>query len=265
MRTGFLGRLADTLDDGSPLVGLSLMGPTPHLLSHQAATMALSGPDDLWFLEPSDWTDALAYQSGLKQFQGSDELSNMIVESYGQLGSLALDLNTESEELDWDLPMIAEGGQLGQDLHFAADAIAANVGVRVVYTANGSYDTHSNHNWQQADNLSQVDAAVDGFLTRADDLGFADRVLVATVSEFGRRVAENDSGLDHGSASTMVVAGAVGNARLGERPSLSDLDDDDNLRVALGFDRYLASLAEEWLGVEAASVLPGEPETLDLI
>ncbi|MDA3038205.1 MAG: hypothetical protein O3C27_01525 [Actinomycetota bacterium] len=31
------------------------------------------------------------------------------------------------------------------------------------------------------------------------------------------------------------------------------LDDDGNLRVASGFDRYLATLAEEWLGVEAAS------------
>ncbi|NJR31283.1 DUF1501 domain-containing protein [bacterium] len=31
-----------------------------------------------------------------------------------------------------------------------------------------------------------------------------DRVLVATTSEFGRRVRENGSGLDHGAASSMA-------------------------------------------------------------
>lgn len=89
-------------------------------------------------------------------------------------------------------------------------------------------------------------------------------MVVATVSEFGRRVPENDSGLDHGVASTMLVAGPVADRRAGERPSLDDLNDDDNLRTAIGFDRYLASLAQEWLGVEAASVLPGEPRPLGL-
>jgi uncharacterized protein (DUF1501 family) len=135
----------------------------------------------------------------------------------------------------------------------------------VLYVSDGDYDTHDNHRWRQADNLARLDAAVDGFLRRADALGVADRVVVATVSEFGRRVPENGRGLDHGSASTMLVAGAIEPRRLGDRPGLDDLDDDDNLRVAVGFDRYLASLAEDWLGVEAASVLPGRPEPLGLV
>lgn len=42
-------------------------------------------------------------------------------------------------------------------------------------------------------------------------------------------------------------------------------DENDNLRTTIGFDRYLASLAQEWLGVEAASVLPGAPEPVGLL
>ncbi len=284
LRTGFLGRLADALDDGSPLVGVSMAGPSPHLLADQAATMSLAGPDDLWFLMPDDWVDIAAFQQGWSRqmalagaepgARADDSETTRLLDaaagSYRELQQLAVSLDKgrsddDDEELDWESPMLSDGGQLGHSLYHAADLIAADLGVRVLYTADGSYDTHQGHNWQQQDNLSRLDAAVDGFLDRAEELGFADRVLVATISEFGRRVPENDDGLDHGAASTMLLAGAVENRRLGERSPLDDLDEDDNLRVNIGFDRYLAGLAEGWLGVEASSVLPGQPEPLELI
>ncbi len=272
LRTGFLGRLCDAVDHGGPLVGVSLQGPTPHLVCQQAATMSLSGRNDLWFLEPTDWVDALAFQRGLATFAGGDdELAGLVVDAYQELTNLANGLASgpgaddgDGDEINWDLPMFAEGGQLGHDLYFAADLIESGVGVQVVYVAHGDYDTHQGHQWRHPELLSEVDAAVDGFLDRAEVGGWGDSVLVATVSEFGRRVQENESGLDHGSASTMLVAGPVDDRRLGERPPLNDLDDDGNLKVGVGFDRYLASLAQEWLGVEAASILPGQPEPLGL-
>lgn len=264
LRNGFLGRLADALGDGSPLVGVSVAGATPHLLTDRAATMALDGPDSLWFLEPDQWFEIEAYRNGLEHLatglgapapgRRSDELLGLAAAGYGQLLDLATDLDQTGEgEIDWSQPMLADGGQLGQSLYLASELVAADVGVRVIYAADGDYDTHQGHRWRQQDNLSRLDAAVGGFLDRADELGFGDRVLVATVSEFGRRVGENDDGLDHGSASTMLVAGPVDDRRLGDRPPLDDLDDDGNLRVTVGFDRYLAALAEQWLGVEAAS------------
>lgn len=266
-RTGFLGRLTDALDDGSPLVGVSLGGPSPHLTNEAATTMSLDGANDLWFLEPTDWSNAIAYQDGLAALDGGDDpLASLVTSSYDQLSDLAAEIAATGggSEIDWELPMIQDGGGLGQQLHLAADLVAADVGVKVIYASTGSFDTHSGHQWQQEANLSQVDAAVDGFLGRAEELGFDDQVLVATISEFGRRVEENGNGLDHGSASTMLLAGPVENARLGERSPLDSLDEDGNLQVNIGFDRYLATLAEEWLGVEAASVLPDSPEPLGI-
>lgn len=72
-------------------------------------------------------------------------------------------------------------------------------------------------------------------------------------------VSESYEALDHGVASTMLMAGAVGAAESGVRPDLDELDDDDNPRTDIGFDHYLASLSQDWLGVEAASFLPGKP------
>lgn len=268
-RTGFLARVVDTLDDGGPLVGVSTGGPSPYLSSATAATLSLTSPDQLWMLQPTDWDEVSAFQRRLAEFDdGSAPWANTglgsVADGYDRLLGLAADLDNGEDEIDWDQPMLANGGDLGRQLYLAADLVAAEVGTRVIYARTGDYDTHSGHQWRQAENLGRVDAAVDGFLGRAETLGFADRVVVATVSEFGRRVPENGNGLDHGVASTMLLAGAGVGGQHGERPDLDGLDDGDNIPTAIGFDRYLASLAEEWLGIEAASVLSTEPDPLGL-
>ncbi len=271
-RTGFLGRLTDALAgavDDAGLVGASLAGSTPHLLNQHATTVALNGVDDLWFLAPPDWAEAQAYQDGLAELRGASTPrgSNLdaISSGYRELAELGHRLAGRGTELDWESPMLNEGGDLGRQLMVAADLIAADVGVRVIYAQAGDYDTHAGHEYKQAANLSQLDAAVDGFLDLMVEHGLANDVLVATVSEFGRRVEEHNGGLDHGAGSTMLLAGPVKNERFGERPPLDDLDDDGNLKVTIGFDRYLATLAEEWLGVEAASVLGNEVAPLGIL
>jgi uncharacterized protein (DUF1501 family) len=254
-RSGFLGRLTDAIDDGGPLVGVSMAGASHHLTNARASTLALAGTDDLWFLQEPDWPAAAAFARGLSAFDGQNELTVAVGEGYRRLADLAARLTTDAGEPDWELPMLSQGGDLGAQLYGAATLLAAGVGTRLVYTSFGDFDTHQGHQWKQQSNLSQLDAALDGFLTMIEAAGASERVLVATISEFGRRVGENDGGLDHGSASTMLLAGPVDDRRAGERPDLGSLDDDGNLVTTVPFDRYLATLAEEWLGVEAASVL----------
>lgn len=269
--SGFLGRLTDALDEGSALTGVSIAGPTPHLVNDRAATLALSGMEALWFLEPTDWAEATAYQEFIRSFApvkgsgaGASQVNGaMITQSYGRLLDLAAKLSgVESEEEDWEQPMLAEGGELGQQLSLAADLLAADVGTRVIYTELSGFDTHDDHQWQHPELMGQVDAAIDGFLGKVDDLGMGEQILVATTSEFGRRVGQNGAGLDHGAASSMLLAGPIPVQQLGSAPDLGDLDDDGNLRTTVPFDRYLATLAEGWLGVAAASVLPDAPEPL---
>ncbi|MEZ5375485.1 MAG: DUF1501 domain-containing protein [Acidimicrobiales bacterium] len=263
--TGFLGRLTDALDDGSPLVGLSLSGYTNHLTNTRAATLALDGLDDLWFFEPTDWAPAAAFRQGIERFVRTDD-AGPVADAYERLLALSTELaSRDEEENNWEDPMFSEGGDLGAKLAAAASLITAGVGTRVVYVGYGDFDTHVGHQWKQQDNLQRLDAALDGFLRRIDEAGASDRVLVATVSEFGRRVEEHDGGLDHGSASTMLLAGPLHARQAGERPDLGDLDDDGNLRTTVPFDRYLATLAEEWLGVEAASVLPESATPLGIL
>jgi uncharacterized protein (DUF1501 family) len=46
-----------------------------------------------------------------------------------------------------------------------------------------------------------------------------------------------------------------------EFPGLGKLDDDDNLVITTDFRSVYATLLEDWLGVEAARVLPKVPAT----
>jgi uncharacterized protein (DUF1501 family) len=80
-------------------------------------------------------------------------------------------------------------------------------------------------------------------------------VLVANTSEFGRRAGQNQTGLDHGTASVMFLAGAAHPGVYGARPSWSTLDPNGNLVSRVSLADYYATLAQ-WFGVAAASVLP---------
>src|SRR2546425_9831787 len=81
----------------------------------------------------------------------------------------------------------------------------------------------------------------------------ADRVLVATWSEFGRRPQESASaGTDHGTASSMFIVGdGVKGGVYGQMPSLSALDSGGDLK----FTGHLPSGYQEML----ASPLPAGP------
>lgn len=280
LRTGFGGRLTDVLaqaqaqaqsqsqsqsqsgtrESASPAVGVSLAGPAPILLAQDAPTISLRGLDDLWMLAPTDWDELLHYQEALASFAPS-----ATGDSYRTLLDLGRKLaDVDESSIDWDDTMLSDGGELGEQLWLAGDLISANIGTRVIATQLGGFDTHEGHEWRHDELMVQLDAAIDGFYRRAEQLGFADRVVIATHSEFGRRVRENDGGLDHGSASAMLVAGPIEHRILGQPTDVDTLDEDGNLVVSTGFDQYFGSLAEQWLGVSASSVLPSTPELLNI-
>ncbi len=136
--------------------------------------------------------------------------------------------------------------------------MAADVGVRVIHVPWGSFDTHDDHRGSHDYQLMELDQALTAFRADLESLGLAETTLIATTSEFGRRPAENNGGTDHGTASTMLLAGPVIGGRHGQAPSLNDLDD-GNLRATVNMGEYYATLAESWFGVPATEVLPGSP------
>ena len=74
----------------------------------------------------------------------------------------------------------------------------------------------------------------------------------------GRRPEENGSlGTDHGAAGCAFVIGSKAKGEMvGEFPGLAVLDEDDNLRNTADFRGVYCALLEQWLGVDAAQIIP---------
>jgi len=150
-------------------------------------------------------------------------------------------------------------GTFGDGLKVLAQAIVADLGLRVGYVTLGGFDTHAN---QQATHALLMKTLADGLAAFYDDLvqhGKADNVVVMTWSEFGRRVEENGSqGTDHGTAAPMFVLGnPVQKGIFGEPPSLSSLDNAGNLKYTIDFRSIYATVLDRWLGASSKDVLGG--------
>jgi uncharacterized protein (DUF1501 family) len=77
-------------------------------------------------------------------------------------------------------------------------------------------------------------------------------------SEFGRRPRENGSGTDHGAAGLALLIGSRASGQMvGEFPGLATLDNQQNLRSTSDFRAMYCALLEQWLGYDAAAVIPG--------
>ncbi len=261
-RSGFLARIADRLNVGG-ITGLSVAGHTPRFSAAEASTLALNNLNQLKVLTKNDWIYPL-YRSGLTSITGGP-VAATLNETWSDLFAIGRSISGDIERHDGDSPIVKNGGGLGRQLAMAAEMIKAGIGIRVVHAQMGGFDTHDGHRGRHERLMGQLNGAVAGFLDLMDQAGLADRVLVATTSEFGRRVTENSSGLDHGSASSMLLFGPVPKVRYGEPSPLGDLDRNGNLKTTVTFDRYLATLAQDWLGVESGSVLDGAPTPLGLL
>lgn len=157
---------------------------------------------------------------------------------------------------------------LGNSLKLVSRLIAGNMATRVYYVSQGGYDTHTNQLPTQERLLRDLGASMKAFTQDLKAQGNAERVVLLTFSEFGRRVAENaNGGTDHGAAAPMFVAGGrVHPGLLGTYPSLArgDLFQGD-LRYTVDFRSVYATLLESWLKTSAKPVLGTDFPTLDLL
>lgn len=141
-----------------------------------------------------------------------------------------------------------EGSELGRALGVAAGVINLDVGARILHVLRIGYDTHATAAAPLADLLAELDEAIDGFYQVLDPQ-YHSRTVLATVTEFGRRVHPNGSlGTDHGTSSVMFVIGNRVNGGLyGTQPSLTQLDERGDLAVTTDIRSVFATIVASWL------------------
>jgi len=252
--TGFLGRCCDAVKGDSVVTGLSLeYTQSPIIVAKQARTAtlgSLEGATALFAKENALLPDGIAAIHKAR----TEQLSSL----FGTAREAMRDMVILSNFLR-GVAAPSKGypdTTLGEKLAVVSRIIRTNGGVRVFHVPYGDFDTHTSQGNKHTPLLKQLNDATSVFLDDMQASGYGDKVLIATISEFGRRVQENDSGTDHGNGSVAMMAGPVIAGLHGEAPSLRNLDADGNLKPTTSYGDYYATLAA-WLGV--SDIVLGSP------
>jgi uncharacterized protein (DUF1501 family) len=162
-------------------------------------------------------------------------------------------------------PAIDDDHRLQRDLILCSRIINLDLGARVLHVRLGGFDTHDEQPDDHATLLSEFNMALDAFFANLAPQ-FQSRVVLATFSEFGRRVRPNDSlGTDHGTASMALVIGSrVKGGFYGEQPSLTNLDSRGDLRYNVDYRSVFATLVGTWLRADDQQVFGQSFSKLDM-
>jgi uncharacterized protein (DUF1501 family) len=259
---GWLGRYLDLVgDEENPLQGLSMDGAlSPMLATVEKPVAAIDSVDsyDMWS-PVSAPIDAEMYKSfakfgslpsdspALLQVRRATAQTEQLREELGNVGAIESQVTYPET-------------QFAHKLAGLANYLDRGLPVRVATVrAAGGYDTHSDQTEDLHKYLTETCEGILAFQRDLEARGLQDRVMIEMWSEFGRRPRENGSGgTDHGAAGCAFVIGSQAQGTMvGEFPGLTNLDADENLRVTSDFRGMYCSLLEQWLGFDAAQVIPG--------
>jgi uncharacterized protein (DUF1501 family) len=262
-RVGWLNRLVGAATSDSSLEALavgnglpaSLLGPEP-AMSFRTLETATIGGDDKYDPDKTRMRSLAALWGGTSSPMGT-------------AARTALDavVSLAPAKAQQDNVATYPNSDLGKALSAVARTIRADLGVSAVTVDSGNWDMHvglgkPTSGWMQR-NANDLASGIAAFF---NDLGtMADRVTLVTLSEFGRRVAENGTtGLDHGWGNVMFAAGAgvKGGRYYGRWPGLQNTVDAD-LKVTTDFRSVLSEIVTTRTAASSASVFPGfTPEPL---
>jgi uncharacterized protein (DUF1501 family) len=158
------------------------------------------------------------------------------------------------------------GNQLAAVAMMIKVRAALGMSRQVFFVATGGYDTHGTQLADQSSNLGEFSQALAAFYNATVELGVADGVTAFTASDFGRSLAVNGDGTDHGWGGHhfVVGGGVVGKRFYGAMPSLAQYNDDNpssnpddtgygQIIPKTAVDQYAATLAS-WFGVDGGGI-----------
>ena len=275
--TGWLGRYLDaTVGFADPLAAVGIGPvPSPALLGTRSFATSIADATGLqpqlpaWADTPDDlvaaWSRFAPASPDPSTVMGEiQQAIGLTARARRELTGALRDAPTPAAD---EVDAYVKDGTATASLALAAQLVIGDHAPRVIYVNGlGDYDTHQGEAERHPTLMTDLDAALESFFTTLDGAGAGDRAMVMTVSEFGRRPAENGSGTDHGTAAPHLLIGSkVKGGRYGAPPSLTQLDEHGNLVQTTDFRTLYATAVQEWLGVDAAPIVGRGFEPLPVI
>ncbi len=241
------------LGDSTP--PLMIEGTAPSVATNSLGDISLSGEDGEW--APRRRQHLNTTWQGVEGALGKAARQALDVsKTLGDLGEVKYRPSVE-------YPSSWPANDLSNALKDTAQLIKADLGAEVISVDFGSWDMHTDYGtleWGEMQNMTQAFAkCVSAFLR---DLGpMRSKVTVVTISEFGRRVAENGSrGLDHGWGNMMMLmGGGVRGGYHGTWPGLgTDKEVEGDVGVTTDYRQILAEVVHKrFPRKDVSKVFPG--------
>ena len=269
-RSGWIARFLDVAGSGSVVQSVGIGSTTRQLIGGKAAPVNVESINNF----------RLDSIYGYK----AEDLAGFIDETHGRWTNIWA---TQAKSTIQALDQIAKAGAqrsavtypstgTGQRFRDVAALLKAGIGVRAVDVEfQGDWDMHANMGTLENGWLTSYLADLAGSIAAfREDLGVLwSRVTVVTVTEFGRRVSQNQStGTDHGwGTSTFVAGGGVNGGKIhGRFPGLDEKQlKDGDLVVTADYRSLLTEILTRRAGITAQGaeqVFPNfRPEILSVM
>ena len=154
---------------------------------------------------------------------------------------------------------------LAKSLRDVARVHLADLGTRVFHTSHGDYDTHSRQEMTHEQDMVELSRSIVDFFQDLEDHNAADNVMMLVWTEFGRRLADNGSGTDHGSGGgAFLIGNMVSGGLYAEYPSLEQptLANGEDLAHTYDFRGLYSTILEQYLGMDSKPIVGGTFEQL---
>lgn len=237
--TGYLDRYMQLRAERSAFSSVAMEGRLPQSMAGPVGELALGSSIDNFRLRGPD-PDNLARVIRTMYDPLEHPATAQVASTMSALETAAMLTDTGYEPANGaEYPP----GPLGDKLREVARLIRADVGLQVAAIDAGGFDTHTNERADLDRHLGDIGQALGAWITDlGDDI---DDVTLMTMSEFGRRIEQNNNdGTDHGWANVMfMLGGGVRGGRVYTTwPGLDD-DDDGDLRQTTDYRSVLG----EWM------------------
>ncbi|CAA9351076.1 MAG: Protein of unknown function (DUF1501) [uncultured Nocardioidaceae bacterium] len=251
---GVDGDAVEALHVGTSTPPTLVLGPSPTLAVRALDEVELAGSENGWGARrrrqlAATWGD----ESGPLGSAARSALT--VVDALSSTGRTAAGVA---------YPTDPQAADLGAALQDTARLVKADLGTEVVSVDFGGWDMHDNYGtlaYGEMQMMAGVFArCVDAFMR---DLGpLRSRVTLVTISEFGRRVAENGNrGLDHGWGNMMLLmgGGVKGGRYYGTWPGLGTRSlTEGDLKVTTDYRQVLGEVVHKrFPAKDVTQVFPG--------
>lgn len=253
--SGWLNRVSDRLESTpTPFRAVSLTTARPRSLFGTAPALAVDRLDALQLGGSAELRQRLA-----ERYRGSGDLL-----AAGAEGLEALRLLESKQITQIPTGSAYPKSNLGESLRQTAQLIKAEVGLEIAFAESNGWDSHSYQLGRFGGFTRLAEDLAQSITAFWDDLGkYRDEVVVMTMTEFGRTIAENGSrGTDHGRGSVQFILGSRvnGGKIYGEVPELvpAKLAEGRDLPVTTDFRAVFGGVVQGHLAVPVENELfPG--------